>query len=413
MNKFLIGALLITFCFRASAQYDSTDLNLPDSTLRIIDLNPFFTVHVDSTFSYQLRLNRSSSDYFWYLKNSPVGLRINKENGLISFTADKSYFLSGKLKYDVNYKVIVGVQNMYDPKERVDTAFAIVFYNTEIVPSRVKPTISNAVTVEEGETVSFKLFCENGSFPIENIITLTSMPISKYQVVQNCGDEFSWVIPYDLVKETDPGKEKIVNLQFIGTTKFQIRDTATVKLIVKDALNYPLVTEEYNQTVRNLNRYVLQLKYSFLILDKSLKKTKSVRTSFDLTSASTSVTGTVMATSNNPNAQRNAKILPSIGLALVPIKEATSPNKPVDQNQASLIRTSIKRLEYMLQDNQLTGTKDPEIAKKNNKLKEELKQVQVQLLDVPIEITNEFSEEELDKYFNSPKVNKKYRLKSK
>src|SRR6478609_8774799 len=177
MKKFLIGTLFFGFYFSVSAQYDSTELALPDSTLRIIDLNPFFTVHVDSTFSYQLRVNRNSSDYFWYLKNSPVGLRINKENGLISFKADKSYFLSGKLKYDVNYKVTVGVQNMYDPKEMVDTSFSIIFYNTEIIPSRVKPTISNVVTVEEGETVSFKLFCEDGSFPIENIITLTSIPI--------------------------------------------------------------------------------------------------------------------------------------------------------------------------------------------------------------------------------------------
>ena len=77
-----------------------------------------------------------------------------------------------------------------------------------------------------------------------------------------------------------------------------------------------------------------------------------------------------------------------------------------------MIRTSIKRLEYMLQDNQLIGAKDPDLLKKTNKLKDELKQVQMQLIEVPIEITNNFSEEELNRYFNSPKVNKKYRLKS-
>jgi uncharacterized coiled-coil DUF342 family protein len=104
--------------------------------------------------------------------------------------------------------------------------------------------------------------------------------------------------------------------------------------------------------------------------------------------------------------------LPSIGLALVPIKEASVPNRGVDQNQASLIRASIKRLEYMKHENQLVGSKDPEITRKINKLKDELKQVQVQLIDVPIELTNEISEGELDKYFNSPKVNKKYRLKT-
>src|SRR4029078_8738238 len=155
-----------------------------------------------------------------------------------------------------------------------------------------------------------------------------------------------------------------------------------VKLIVKDALNYPLATEEYNQTVRNVNRYVLQLKYTFLQLDKRLKKTKTYRTTFYLTSATTSLTGTVMATSSNEVTQRNGKILPSVGLALVPIKEASVPNKAVDQNQAALIRTSIKRLEYMVQDNQLIGGKDAEIIRKNNKLKEELKQVQIQLIEV-------------------------------
>jgi hypothetical protein len=60
----------------------------------------------------------------------------------------------------------------------------------------------------------------------------------------------------------------------------------------------------------------------------------------------------------------------------------------------------------------LLGDKDWDISRKTNKLKEELKQIQVQLIDVPIELTNDFTEEELNRYFNSPKVNKKYRLKT-
>ena len=381
-------------------------------SLRILDLNPYFTIHVDSTFNYKLQINRNPRDYFWYLKNAPVGLRINKEDGLVSFKADKSYFLSGKLKYDVNYTVWVGVQNLTDPAEKIDTNFTIVFYNTEIFPSKVKPTIANTVTVEEGQTVNFKVMCEPGNFPIEDIITLTSIPIGKYQFVQHCGDEFNWTVPYDLVKESE--KEKSVSLYFVGNTKLQTKDTAVIKLIVKDALNYPIAVEEYNQTVKNISRYVLQLKYSFLQLDKKLKKTKSVRTSFDLTSASTSLTGTILSTSSGTNGQRFGKVLPSVGLALVPIKEAAVPNKAVDQNQAALMRTSIKRLEYMIQDNELVGERDYEISKKNNKLKDELKQVQVQLIDVPVEFTTvELTPEELDRYFNSSKVNKKYRLKSK
>ena len=419
MKKFCLVPLLTFFYFFGSAQNDTIPINSDtvlrsfDTVLRIIDLNPYFTLHVDSTFSYQLHINKNAENYFWYLKNAPIGLRINKENGTITFKADKSYFLSGKLKYDVNYNVIIGVQNLKDPKEKVDTGFTIVFYNTEIVPSKVKPTVSNTVTIEEGETVSFKVICENGNFPIENIMTLTDIPITKYQLVQQCGDEFSWTPTYEFTKETDPGRQKVVNISFIGSTKFQIKDTATIKVIVKDALNYPLALEDYNQTVKNVNRYVIQLKYTFLLLDKKLKKTKTFRTTFDITSASTSLTGTILSTSDDPDTQKKGKILPSVGLALVPIKEASVPNKSVDQNQAAQIRSSIKRLEYMLQDNQLIGEKDPDIVKKTNKLKDELKQAQMQLIEVPMEINNDLSEEQLNRYFNSPKVNKKYRLKSK
>jgi hypothetical protein len=383
----------------------------PDSSLRIINLNPFFTLHVDSTLTYQLQINKNPDQYFWYLKNSPVGLRINKDNGNLTFNANRSLFLSGKLKYDINYKVNIGVQNLNDPQEKVDTSFNIIFYNTEIIASKVKPTVQGNIWVDEGETVSFRVLCETGSFPIDHILTLTSTPIAKYNDVQKCGDEFSWTPGYDLVKDSDSGKVKIIQLYFIGSNRFYAKDTATVRLIVREALNYPIAREDHQQVVKNIERYVTQLKFTFLQLDKKLKKTKNIRTTFDLTSASTSLTGTVLATSSSSESQRTGKILPSVGLALVPIKEASAPNRMVDQNQASLIRASIKRMEYILRDNQLLGEKDPDIVRKTNKLKEELKQVQMQLIDVPIEITNEFTEEELTRYFNSPKVNKKYRLK--
>jgi len=182
---------------------------------------------------------------------------------------------------------------------------------------------------------------------------------------------------------------------------------------VKNALNYPFAFAEYNQVVKSVNTYVLQLKYTFLQLDKGVKKNKSARTGFDLTSATTALTGTILSTSSGTGAQNVGKVLPSVGVALVPIKEAAVPAKVVDQNQASLIRSSIKRLEYMLTDNTLIGEKDPDIVQKTTKLKDELKQAQVQLIDVPVVITNDMTEQELDNYFNSPKVNKKYRLKTK
>jgi len=59
------------------------------------------------------------------------------------------------------------------------------------------------------------------------------------------------------------------------------------------------------------------------------------------------------------------------------------------------------------------GEKDWDITRKTNKLRDELKQIQVQLIEVPMELTTDLTEEELNRYFNSPKVNKKYRLKTK
>ena len=76
-----------------------------------------------------------------------------------------------------------------------------------------------------------------------------------------------------------------------------------------------------------------------------------------------------------------------------------------------LIRTSIKRLEFMLKENSLVIERDPDIQKKTSRLKDELKQIQFQLIDIPLEIASELSETELNDYFNNPKVNKKYRIR--
>jgi hypothetical protein len=382
-----------------------------DSVLRIINLSPFFTIHVDSTLNYDLQINKDPSRYFWYLRNSPVGLRINKDNGRLSFKAEKSYFLSGKLKYDVNYKVDIGVQNLRDPKERVDTSFSIVFYNTDIIPSKVKPSISGTLTVDEGDTVSFKIQCDNGSFPIESVSFYANMPIKNYTQVKKCDDDFTWTPPFDFVKETDSAKVKVLLLSFIGVNKFEVRDTAIVRIVVRDALNYPLALKEYDQMVHNIKVYILQLKYTFLVLDKSVKKTKNTRTTFDITGSSTALTGSVLASSANTGTKNVGLIMPSVGLTMVPVKDAVAPVKTTEQNQAALIRSSIKRLDFMIQDNSLFGERDPDIAKKTAKLKDELKQTQVQLVDIPLELTNGMTEEQLNEYFNSNKVNKKYRTK--
>src|SRR3954464_1202125 len=165
MKKF---TLLFLFLISVTLCWSQTDTSKPvpidsviripvDTSLRIINLNPFFSVHVDSLLSYQFQINKNLSGYFWYLKNAPVGIRLNKDNGLLTFKADKSYFLSGRLKYDFNYKVLIGVQNLSNPSERIDTSFTIVFYNTEIIPSKLKPTVNGTIWMDEGETISFKV----------------------------------------------------------------------------------------------------------------------------------------------------------------------------------------------------------------------------------------------------------------
>jgi hypothetical protein len=379
--------------------------------LRIKNLNPSFNIHVDSTLAYKLEINKDQSKYYWFLRNPPVGLRINKDNGLLTFKAEKSYFLSGKLKYDYQYRVSVGVQNLEVPGDHFDTAFYISFYNTDIIQSRVKPTVSSALTIDEGDTVAFKIQCENGNFPIESITFFANMPLRGVTLVKKCDDDFIWSPPFDFVKDTDPNKEKTVILSFVGANKFGVRDTAQVKLTVKDALNYPLTLEDFKLTVNVINSYVMRLKYTFLQLDKGVKRTKSTRTTFDITGSATALTGSIMSSSNNPSDW--GKVMPSVGVSLVPVKEAIAPQKVTEQNQASQIRTAIKRLEYMISDNALVGERDPDIAKKTAKLKEELKQAQVQLVDIPIEISSNMSERELNEYFNSTKVNKKYRVKKK
>ena len=381
-----------------------------DSSLRIKNLNPYFSLHVDSTLKYHLEINKDLAKYYWFLKNSPVGLKINKDNGELTFKAEKSFFLSGRLKYDYEYKVALSVQNLDDPKERVDTNFVLLFYNTEIIPSKIKPTVTNTLFIDEGDTVSFKLQCDNGNFPIEKITYFSNYPIKSLTPVTKCGDDFTWYAPFDFLKDNEKEKLKKLDIYFIGTNKFNNSDTALISIIVKENINYPLQSIEFEKLKADIEKYVVQLKSSFRLVDKKIKKTKGTRTSFDLASATTALGGTVFSSLPGSTQQTTGKILPSVGVALVPVKEATAPNSNQDQNTATLIRSGIKRLEYLLADNILVGDKDPDILNKSRKLKEELKQSQIQLIDIPIAEDNS-TNKELDDYFNNPKVNKKYRLK--
>lgn len=392
--------------------HDTISPAIIDTPLRITNLNPYFTVQVDSLLSYQLLINKDEKKYYWFLRNSPAGMKMSKD-GNLSFKAEKSFFLSGKLKYDYEYAVKLGVQNLYDPAERIDTVITLVFYNTEILQPKVKFTVPGTLFVEEGKLIDFGVICESGNFPIEDILFSSNIPISDYKMVKHCDDNFSWTPPFDFVSDTDTEKQKTVSLSFIGSTKFKVKDTGIVKIVVKDALNYPFAAEQHAAITRTTKYYVLQLQYVFFQLDKKVRSNKKTRAGFDLTAASSALTGTILNTSSSDASKDVGAVLPSVGVALTPIKEATAPNKSVEQNQAAVIRSAIKRLEYMLHDNTLTGEKDPDVIKKTQKLREELRQIQVQLVEVPVEMATTMSEKQLDDYFNSPKVNKKYRLKKK
>ena len=72
-GKFALIGLLIGFSQAAFSQVtdslktDSTLLIVPnpaDSVLRISNLNPYFTLHVDSSLEYQLDINRDQSRYY-------------------------------------------------------------------------------------------------------------------------------------------------------------------------------------------------------------------------------------------------------------------------------------------------------------------------------------------------------------
>jgi hypothetical protein len=410
------GMAMAILCFSQDPVFHiptgvDTTKKLEDTALRIRNLNPYFTLHVDSTLSYALEINKDPSRYFWFLKNSPVGLKINKDNGLLTFKADKSYFLSGKLKYDYQYKVNVGVQNLGNPQERVDTSFTLVFFTTDIIPSKIKPTVTSTLFIDEGDTISFRVQCESGSFPIENISFFSNVPVKNAKMIKNCDDDFVWSPPFDFVKESDSARMRFVLLSFVGANKFLSKDTAVVKIYVRDALDYPSALHEYNREVELYNKYLLQLKYTFVVLDKQVRHTKNSRSGFDLTTASTALGGTVLSTSSAVGTQNVGKVLPGIGVALVPVKETVSPPKTYEQNSASLVRGAIKRMQYTLTDNTVVSDRDLEIVKKTTKLRDELKQTQLQLIDIPIDETNAMTEQELNEYFNSPKVNKKYSLK--
>jgi hypothetical protein len=377
-----------------------------------MNLSPFFSLQADSTLTYDFKINRPMDQYFWYLKSAPVGLRIDKNTGVLFFRADKNLFKSGRLKFDVPYKVEFGVQNLRNASERIDTSFNLLFFSTEINVTRLKPTVGNFVQLEEGDTIRFRVQCEEGTFPVDQITINANQPITNFKPVKKCNDEFEWTVPYDFIREGDTARQKLLVLQFIGTDTYRNSDTATVRLYIKPGVNYPQKMQEYKLIADEIKKYIKDLKLTFFILSNEIEQTKKNRTYFDIGSSSTAMFGTILSTSAQSTGAKNfGKVLPSLGLTLVPVKETVSPNKVQEQNMASQVRGTIKRLEFMLSEYSLVGEKDIDILTKTRKLKDELKQSQLQLIDLPlVEFDPKFTQEEAEKYFNNPKVNKKYKM---
>jgi len=378
-----------------------------------MNLSPFFSIQADSVLTYDFKINKPLDNYFWYIKSAPVGLKIDKNTGILFFKADKNLFKSGRLKFDVPYKVEFGVQNLRNAAEKIDTSFNLLFFSTEINVSKLKPTVGSIVQLEEGDSIKFKVQCDEGTFPIEQITINSNLPITNFKSVKNCNDEFQWMVPYDFIREGDTAKQKILVLQFIATDKLRNNDTATVRLFIRPGVNYPQKLIEFNQISDEMKKYIKDLKLAFFVLSNEIEKTKTNRTYFDIGSSSTAMLGTILSTSAQSTGAKNfGKVLPSLGLTLVPVKETVSPNKVQEQNVASQIRATIKRLEFMLSEYNLTGEKDIDILTKTKKLKDELKQSQLQLIDLPlVEFDPRYTQEDAEKYFNNPKVNKKYRMK--
>lgn len=408
---FLFSTTLTNAQIKDTIHFPVTGTVATDTVLRITNLNPYFSLHVDSSLSYRLLINKPQKNYYWYMKNAPVGLRIDKDNGLLSFKSDKNIFRSGRLKYDTEYPVRIGVQNLNNPNDKADTTFSITWYNTDVVLPRVKPSVISPVIVEEGYKLSFNVMCENGNFPIDKILFSSSQTIANYKLPKTCDDSFEWTPPYDFVTDAEKSKEKSIDIFFIGSTKFNFSDTARVRVIVKDALNYDLTFRDYKEVDSSLKTWVRQLKFTFLNLDKRIRKTRNYRSAFDITTASAGITSTVLATQPGDGSKNAAKVIPSVGAALVPVKQAAVPDKTTEQNQALTLRSNIKRLEYIITDTRLIGDRDPLIASKTETLRKEFRQSRSDLLNVPTDLAESMSDVELEKRFNSKRVQKKYRLR--
>ena len=157
---------------------------------------------------------------------------------------------------------------------------------------------------------------------------------------------------YDFIKEGDTAKTRSLYVNFIGANKFNNRDTALVRIIVRDNINYPQRVLEYVTLRKEVENYAVQLKGNFMMLDKNVKSTKNTRTTFDMTSAATALEAPYFLPwkARPPRMRaRSFRVLAWLcSREQKPLHPArfTSKLSRADQN-------SIKRLDFTLSDNSL------------------------------------------------------------
>ncbi|MCU0404705.1 MAG: hypothetical protein MUE99_09175, partial [Chitinophagaceae bacterium] len=231
-----------------------------DTALRILNLTPYFTLHVDSVLNYEFIINRPAKEYYWYLLNSPVGVKIDRKSGALFIKGEKALFKNGRLKYDIPYKIHLGVQNLHNPYDKVDTSLTVVFYSTEVVISKLKPSTASIINLEEGDSVQFRIQCDEGTFPIEQITVNSSMPLADYTPVRKCNDQFKWNVPFGIFRDNDTAKVKSVFLEFIGADKFFNRDTAIVRINIRPGINFPVRNQLHKREYDAMFSYIQQMK---------------------------------------------------------------------------------------------------------------------------------------------------------
>lgn len=75
MSRLIIFLTLLTATNFCTAQIkDSVHIN-NDSSLRIKNLEPYITLHVDSLLNYNLEINRDTAHYYWFLKTARLDLK--------------------------------------------------------------------------------------------------------------------------------------------------------------------------------------------------------------------------------------------------------------------------------------------------------------------------------------------------